>query len=284
MKRTGVRRLLALSAAAALLLSACGRSIPQPDEQQLAAKRSLLVLAAPSVNEADAAKLKAELTRARSADHMAFEWQANVAAIDNAVITRIKTVPYDRIVVIGSELIEGGIAAAKQTPQRNWTLLADTVADPSAAVGNEANVALYIAERSGLDKMWNDWVAEQTAAGRTFEWISDTAHPVPVTWAPSEEADHIVMLDLYGSYWFQQLSAQASMHRPSWLVTLVPLQPADEQKLQTLRVPIMNMAQDARLVFDWVHVLNSQLQEIKDDRWKQGVTVYGPDMLAIGHK
>ncbi|WP_135547299.1 hypothetical protein [Paenibacillus cymbidii] len=284
MKRTGVRRMLALSAAAALLLTACGRNMPQPDEQQLAAKHSLLVLAAPSVGEADAAKLKAELVRARGTDHMAFEWQANVAAIDNAAIARIKSISYDRIVVIGSELIEGGVAAAKQTPQRNWTFFANTTADPSASVANEANVALYITDPAAQDRMWNDWVAEQTAAGRTFEWISDTAHPVPASWAPSEEADHIVMLDIFGTYWFNQLTAQSAQHRPSWLVTLVPLQPADETKLQSLRIPVMNMAQDARLVFDWVNVLKSQLQEIKDDRWKQGVTVYGPDMLAVGHK
>lgn len=274
-----------LSLVLAALLAGCGHVVPQADEQVLQSKKSLLVLASASLPADAADKLKSMLTKTRNAEQIAYVWKGGIAAIDDAMVAGIKQSPYDRIVVIGSGLIASAIEAAKKTAEHRWVLLADSVKADGIPAEPPANTAIVKVDETAVASMWNSWALEQTGAGRVIEWVSDTAHPVPSAWAPSEEADHIVMLDIYGpSLWYNQLAVQASAHRPDWIALLVPLSEGDRQKLNALHVPVADMANGVALDFQWETILSKQWQAVKGGEQPKGVTLYSADELTVRRK
>ncbi|WP_409340911.1 hypothetical protein [Paenibacillus sp. MBLB4367] len=258
-----------------LVLAACGHTLPVATDGQLKNKKSLLVVTTPDLPADLAQKLDASLNGWRSSDKIAWKWLKDKTALDEDSVKTIRETAYDQVVVIGSSLFADARKEAEQLPQIKWTLLQQTPERSPAAIQPLDNMAVWQADAKTFDTLWNDWVSMQKTAGAPIIWITTAAHQVPAVWAPSEEAEQIVLYDSQNvAQWFQQLTFQAQQIHAKWIVLYTPEAAAELTKIRSLRIPFMDMTASTDYKLAWDPILNRIKESMLSDSWKPGLFTY----------
>jgi hypothetical protein len=258
-------------------LSACGKNIPAIDPQLLQNKSSILVITEAELPDTVKNTLDTTLHGWREKKNIAFEWLQNTNALTPEQITKIDTVPYDYILVAGHSLVQSALSAANQVTDKRWILLDDAVARQTSAV-NTNNVVLKQVPESRLEVEWDEWVRQQLVSGRTIEWVTTSAYPIPSEWAPSEEAEYITIADADG--WFPQFQFQARKHAPNWIAVYAPLDAAGLNRIKGLQFPVMNIAA-TRIELQWDAILSAQLELMEKNSWKSGSQPFADNEMKI---
>lgn len=259
------------------LLAGCGSTIPAIEPALLQQKISLLVMTGPGYPEQADESLTQTLLSWRSKQGITFERWKNVDALGEEQRAAIRSKAYDYVVVVGSQLAGQVVQEANAAPDKRWVLLDDSLRGEGAALALPGNVSHRVVSSDLLETLWDDWVAEQQAAGRVLEWVTTAEYPIPSSWAPSEEAEYVSFADAEG--WFPALRSQVARHRPSYLVVYAPLDDAALQQLQSLKVPMINMAA-ASVQIRWDAVYGTLLGDMLGGGWKAGVKPYGESELS----
>jgi predicted nucleic acid-binding protein len=259
-----------------LLISACGNNMPTISSELLQSKKSILVISKPGLNEQTAAIFQKTLLAWRDTQHIAYEWLPEMASITEPQIEKIKTIPYDYIIVIGNELTSQAFNQAASIPDKKWILLDDNIAQAPADV--KGNQVVWKQTGPGfVEKQWQEWVKQQQVIGKRLEWITTSTNPIPSIWAPSEEAEYISLSDAEG--WYSQFQYQVRQHGPDWLVVYSPLDPTVLQRMKNLQVPIMNMSVTSINV-QWEAVMAAVLDQIQK-QWIPGLQVYQNQEITV---
>ncbi|MNI46932.1 hypothetical protein D3C73_1014200 [compost metagenome] len=102
--------------------------------------------------------------------------------------------------------------------------------------------------------------------------MTRAVNPIPSAWAPSEEADHIVLLD-NNEQWLQQLTFQVKQHASKWIVFHTPVEEAMIQKAKTIGVPVIDLS-TFMVDLNWDVILTGELEKIRQGSWKPGLLSY----------
>ncbi|MGF9711519.1 hypothetical protein [Paenibacillus naphthalenovorans] len=271
MKKTLKRWIIGISLLGmAVMAAGCASQIPEIDPALLESKKSILVITGPEISDPVKNTLQSTLLEWREQKQTSFEWMQNASALTEEQLDHVRTRPYDMILVAGHELVRNVLPEAGKVPERNWLLL-DDVIDRQAFAVSEQNISLKLVTEEQLQAEWDEWVRQQLVSGRNIEWVTTSAYPIPSEWAPSEEAEYISLADAEG--WFSQLQYQVQANRPSWIAVYAPLEAAQLQRLNTLRVPVMNLA-STRIELQWPGILTSVRDMLEQGRWQPGIQPY----------
>lgn len=260
-----------------VMLAACGKHIPAIDPQLLQSKSSLLVITGSAFPDAAKSKLSASLVKWRDTNHIAFEWMSDTSELSEAQWDKIKSVPYDYIVVIGHALMESVLPTAQQVTSRKWIMLDDLPAQEATAVPFD-HIMLKQVPQARLHAEWDVWVRQQLVSGRIIEWVTQSTKPIPSDWAPSEEAEYITLTDAEG--WYPQFQFQARQHGANWIVAYAPLEQAAMNRLKNLSIPIVNMAATG-IEQQWDAILSGLLDMMQNRSWKPGNQPYADNEVKI---
>jgi hypothetical protein len=259
-----------------MLISACGKNIPAINPELLVSKKSVLVITNPGLNEQAAAAFQQTLITWRDTHHIAFEWLPKVAAFEENLIEKMKTSPYDYIIVIGNELTRQAVTHAAVIPDKRWILLDDAISPPTEPVSG--NHILWKQTGEGfMEKQWQEWVKQQQVIGKTIEWVTVSTNPIPSMWAPSEEAEYISLSDAEG--WYSQFQVQVKQHWPDWIAVYSPVEATFLQRMKSLQVPVMNMAATT-IQIQWETEMAALLDLIQK-QWTPGVQSYQNQEIAV---
>ncbi|PZE22388.1 hypothetical protein [Paenibacillus xerothermodurans] len=270
-----VKRAFYLLFVSILLLTGCGKNIPEIDPALLQKKHSLLVITKQGLPPESAAIIQKNLTQWRNTQHIAFEWMQSVGAIDQQAISNILSAPYDYVIVIGSDLARQAAGAAVNLAEQKWILLDDSVTVPMAL---DSSQIMWKQTGPGfMETQWQEWVKQQQVIGKTIEWVTQSNNPIPSLWAPSEEAEHISLSDAEG--WYSEFQARVRQQRPDWIVVYSPLQDSLLQRMKSLHVPIMNMA-STTVNLQW-EIIFSRLLGYIQGGWTPGVTQYNLEEITV---
>jgi len=259
----------------ALVMSGCGHQLPVASEELLKQKKSVLVVTSPDLPAGLDQKLGAALNDWRSADKLAWKWLPQKTALDDEALNSIRETAYDQVIVIGSALFADAMKAAAEFPNVKWSLYQQSPERSPAPIQPLDNTAVWQADAGTYTILWNDWVKQQKLAGAPIIWITTTGNQVPATWAPSEEAEQIVMYDPQNpEQWFQQLTFQAKEINAKWIVLYTPEAAAELTKIRSLRIPFLDMTASVNYSLNWDPILNGIRESVKTDSWKQGLYTY----------
>ncbi|MBD0380289.1 hypothetical protein [Paenibacillus sedimenti] len=263
-----------------LLVTGCGnRGIPVIKQELLDKKMSVLMLTSAGISDNAKQSVGSALQQWRDSNLIAFDWIKDVTALDDAVVTKLKARTYDYIYVIGNELLP----AAEQVIQQGataskWTLLQSQLDASGQTSGVAGQAAIIQIDPSQVESLKNKWVNDLLAQKSSVEWITRADHPIPSAWAPSEEADHIVLLD-NNDQWFQQLAFQTRQHLSNWIIFYAPTDAAHVQKAKSIGVSVMDLNGALSAELNWSTILNNRLQAMQHNAWKPGVTFYNDQEL-----
>ncbi|NOU93362.1 hypothetical protein GC093_09050 [Paenibacillus sp. LMG 31456] len=260
----------------ALFISACGKNMPTISPQLLQSKQSVLVITKTDLNEQTAAVVQKTLLAWRDSQHIAFEWFPNVAALENPLVDKIKTSPYDYIIVIGNTLTSEAVSHAAAMPDKKWILLDDAISLSAVPISGDQIVWKQTGQ-GFMEKQWQEWVKQQQVIGKRLEWVTVSTNPIPSMWAPSEEAEYISLSDAEG--WYAPFQSQVRQHGPDWLVVYSPLEPAVLQRMKALQVPIMNIS-STTINVQWETVMTAVLDQLQK-QWTPGVQVYRNEEITV---
>ncbi|WP_379370598.1 MULTISPECIES: hypothetical protein [unclassified Paenibacillus] len=259
-----------------LFISACGKNIPTINPQLLQSKQSVLVITTPGLNESTAALFQKTLLAWRDTNHIAFEWLPNVAAIENPLVEKIKTSPYDYIIVIGNTLTSQAATQAAALADKKWILLDDAISQSTVPISGE-HIVWKQTGQGFLEKQWQEWVKQQQVIGKRLEWVTTSTNPIPSIWAPSEEAEYISLSDAEG--WYPPFQSQVRQHGPDWLVVYSPLEATVLQRMKALQVPIMNISATTINV-QWEFVMTAVLNQLQK-QWTPGLQAYQNEEITV---
>lgn len=190
-------------------------------KQELLDKK-LSVLMLSSVNLSPTAKqsVGSALQKWRDANYIAYDWINDLSAVDDRVLTKLKASSYDYIYVIGNDLFPSANGVIQQglNPGK-WTLLQSQLDVNGSASTVIDQAALLQIDSQQIENLKNQSIQNLLAQNVTVEWVTRSDRPIPSAWAPSEEADHIVLLD-NNEQWFQQLAFQTRQHAATWIIFL----------------------------------------------------------------
>lgn len=278
-------RLLLTILITSLILISCNRIIPAASPDLLKEKKSLLLVTAASVSKEETDLIGKTLQASALSEQIAFEWVAQASGFDAELSARVKTKPYDRVIVIGDELFSGAVEAAKAAQDKQFSLYQASHAPFSAAVPELPNLKLVALNGSGFTAQWDDWVRSQRELGANILWINRSQAPVPSAWAPSEEAEAIFSIDLYpDNEWFPQLSFQARSIQANWIVLYTSLEPAVINRIKTLRIPIMDMNGGIKVEYEWKTIVQNELRSLKSADWQPGTAWYADQDVRLSRK
>ncbi|AEI44270.1 hypothetical protein [Paenibacillus mucilaginosus] len=255
------------------LAPGCGKSIPVIEPALLEKKASLLVVTGPALAEADKASLQTALTQWQNTKHLSYEWVQNAdssATWTPDLIAKTGSRNYDYIVVAGHDLARSALTAAQQVTQRKWLLLDDGLTRDTVQVSGD-HIQMKMVQDAEFRALWDPWVKEQTKAGRTIEWVTTSAYPVPGEWAPSEEAEYISLSDAEG--WYGQFQHQVRRHGPDWIAVYAPMDSAAVQRMRSLQIPVMNMG-GTTVQLQWNGILTLLQGAIDGQAWTPGIQPY----------
>lgn len=261
----------------AFMLAGCGKQIPEIDPALLKSKASILVMTGPELPDDVKNTLQSTLLELRDQKQTSFEWMQNASALTEEQLHQIKARPYDVILVVGHTLVHQLLPTAKQVPERKWVLLDDVIARQSVAQ-NDQHIILKLVTEEQFHAEWDEWVRQQLVSGRTIEWVTTSAYPIPSEWAPSEEAEMISLADAEG--WFTQFQYQVRNSRPSWIAVFAPLEATQLQRLNSMQVPVMNMA-STQIELLWPGILSSVREMMVQGRWNAGIQPYTNTEIKI---
>jgi hypothetical protein len=262
-----------------ILLTACGtRGIPAIRQEQMANKLSILMITSPKLSDSAKQMIGTKLLDWRNTNQIAYDWMKDAAAVDDAMMANIESKPYDYIYVIGTELFPTVIQSASADKNSKWILLQDQLDVQLQTPLNSDHIALLQIDPMLVDNLKNNWVNQLLAQKESIEWVTMAEHPIPSQWAPSEEADHIVLLNNNGE-WFTQLSYQTKQHASKWIVFNAPVDASFIQKAKTLGVPVTDLSAALALDLNWDTILSNQLSLMTQHTWKSGVQTYNAQEL-----
>jgi hypothetical protein len=254
-----------------VLTTACAtRGIPVIQQDKLDHKLSVLMMTTIGLSTAADVAVRTTLHQWRSSEQITYEWIRDVSALDEDLLNKIRTRTYDYIYVIGNSLIEASLLEAGQDQDSKWTLLQDAPThQPFAALTIEHAAALQV-DPALADELKNNWVKER--ALQSIEWVTNAAKPIPSSWAPSEEADHIILLD-GNSEWYKQLQFQVNKHASKWIVFNTPVDDAALQRARSIGIPVVDFS-SLSVELDWMQIWSHQLAQMKQNSWKPGIQTF----------
>ncbi|WP_442600883.1 hypothetical protein [Paenibacillus sp. KN14-4R] len=260
------------------VLTACaGRGLPSISAEMLANKKSVLFITSPSVGSSIKSTIQSVLPNWREAHQITYDWIQDVQEINDDVKNQVKDKAYDYIYVIGNDLLASTVKAASELPKSKWSLLQNQSNVDMSSIQDQANLSVMSVDTSILKPQIESWVQAKITARTSIEWVTTASKPIPSAWAPSEEADHIVLLD-NNPEWFKQLKFQLSNHHSEWIVLYSPADASVVQKLKTIGIPVMNVnASTADL--NWDEIMKNSVQSIVDNSWKSGLKSYNANEL-----
>ncbi|WP_210023449.1 MULTISPECIES: hypothetical protein [unclassified Paenibacillus] len=261
----------------ALMLAGCGKQIPEIDPALLNSKASILVMTGPELPDNVKNTLQSTLLEWRDHKQTSFEWMQSTSALTEEQLNQIKARPYDVILVVGHTLVHHVLPAAKQVPERKWVMLDDVIARQSFALDDQ-HISLKLVTEERFHAEWDEWVRQQLVSGRTIEWVTTSAYPIPSEWAPSEESEMISLADAKG--WFTQFQNQVRSNRPSWIAVFAPLEASQLQRLNSMQVPVMNMA-STQIELLWPGILTSVREMMDQGQWSAGIQPYSNTEIKI---
>lgn len=267
------------------LISGCGRTLPAIDQQLLAQKKSLLLVISSAVSPEQAEAIAKTAAFKAKSEGIAFDISNQVQTIDGAVSSQIIGKRYDAVLVIGEPLFSGAISLAKGQTEKTFILL-QAGSMPAPLTGNlPANVAVKRLDEARTFTEWDKWVAQQAAAGLNILWANKSAEPIPAVWAPSEESDHVVSLDLYpNDQWLQQLSLQARTIHANWIVLYSSFDQNTINKAKALRIPIIDMGTGLSASYNWEKIVSDRIAALKSGTRESGVSTYSDEELTVVRK
>ncbi|TXK81921.1 hypothetical protein [Paenibacillus sp. N3.4] len=200
-----------------LLVTGCGnRGIPVIKQDLLDKKISVLMLTSPTLSEATKLSVGTALQQWRDAQFIAYDWIKDVNLLDEKTVISLKERTYDYIYVIGNELFPSANTLIQQgSIPGKWTFLQSQL-DVNGSIATDAASLMQI-DPLQVENLKNKWMKDLLASNVAVEWVTSGDHPIPSAWAPSEEADHIVLLD-NNPQWFQQLAYQTRHHAANWII------------------------------------------------------------------
>jgi hypothetical protein len=273
------RRTICLLIAVTLLLTACGtRGIPAIREDILVNKYAVLMITSDKLSDSAKQTVAAKLMDWRNTHQIAFEWIQNLPSIDETIRKSIQAKQFDYIYVIGTGLFPTAIQAAEQDKDSKWSLLQDQWENPQNTIIDSDNLALWQIDPKQVDDLKNNWVNQLLAQKESVEWVTMAEYPIPSVWAPSEEADHIVLLNNNGD-WFNQLVHQTRLHGSSRILFHAPVDPSFVQKAKTIGVPVVDLSASLETDLNWDAILESRLTNMTQRSWNKGVHVYNAQEL-----
>jgi hypothetical protein len=267
------RRILLLLILCSILLTACGtRGTPVIRPEIMESKLSVLMVTSDKLSEPARQKIGAKLLEWRSGNQIAFEWMKDKAAIDESMIASIKSKPYDYIYVIGTDLSLTAIQAARQDTDSKWTLIQDQMSmqQPSAELDN-LSILQIDPKQAGDVRIY--WVNQLLAQKESVEWVTFAENPIPAEWAPSEEADHIVLLNNNGD-WFDQLNYQTRLHASKWIIFNTAADSSFVERAKTIGVPVVDLTAPLEAELNWDAILANRLTMMTQRSWKKGIQAY----------
>jgi len=264
----------------ALCMAGCGtRGVPAISQERLAAKLSVLMVTQQGLADSAKQEVAAALQTWRSEHHIAFEWLQDVAVWDQTLENKLHTRTYDYIYVIGNELLPAAAQSAASDPaDRKWTLLQDKLTGGETLPAATAKTAIMRIDPQQIDRLKSDWVENLLTQPVSIEWVTTAARPIPSQWAPSEEADHIVLLD-NNPEWLQQLAFQKNQHGSGWIVFYTPADAAALNQVRSLGVSVMDLSGALSAELNWQAVLAGRLDTMLNQTWKSGDAAYSAQEL-----
>ncbi|WNR46710.1 hypothetical protein [Paenibacillus roseipurpureus] len=264
----------------ACLFTGCGdRGIPVIKQELLDKKLSVLMLTSSALTASSKEAIAQSLKDWQDSNAIAFDWVKDLNALNEDVTTKLKTKSYDYIYVAGNELFP----SANETLQSSqssakWTFLQSQpfAVGTGNAVSDQAT--LLQVDTQQLETMKNKSVQDLVFQPLAIEWVTRSDRPIPSTWAPSEEADHIVLLD-NNPQWYQQLSFQILQHHASWVIFYSPADADQMQKVKNMGVSVMDFAGAVTAELNWPQIMNNRLAVMKSKSWKSGVQNYNVQEL-----
>ncbi|MDR6552750.1 hypothetical protein [Paenibacillus qinlingensis] len=273
------KRLILILILLSSFLASCGnRGIPAIKQELLDQKMSVLMLSSAGLTPPAKEAIGQALKSWRDANSIAYDWVQDLNALDENVVSKLKTKSYDYIYVVGNELFPSanetmalGLSASK------WTLLqSQPFAGGSAGAVNEQAAVLQL-DPQQMETLKNNAIQNLIFQNTVIEWVTQPDRPIPSVWAPSEEADHIVFLN--NTQWFQQLTLQVHQHHATWVVFYNPVEEAQLQRAKNLGVSVLDYTGALTADLNWKQVLDNRLAMMKTHAWQKGVQTYNAQEL-----
>jgi hypothetical protein len=259
-----------------LLVSGCGKNIPEIDPVLLQSKNSVLVISKPGLSEPAALLIQKTLGSWRDVQHISYEWMKDVPALKEEQLSKIKATAYDYVIVIGNDLTRQAAESAAAITDKKWVLLDDAYSSPTSI--NGSHILWKQTGEGFVEKQWQEWVKQQQVIGKRIEWVTNANNAIPSVWAPSEEAETISLSDAEG--WYPQFQHQVRQHAPDWIVVYTPLEASFLQRMKALQVPVINMSATS-INLQWETILAALLDSIQNKQWNAGVQTYATQELSV---
>lgn len=269
-----------------MLVSACGRTIPAIQPELLHSKKSVLLLTGASLSEPQSQEIANAALESARKQPFALETVTRTASITPELLTEIKTKPFDAVIAAGDELFSDLLTLSQeQTDKRFLLLQSGPVAAPVPAA-IPANVSMKQIDGKAAFAQWDEWVKLQRASGMNLLWVTRTTSPVPSEWAPSEEADAVLQLDVYPEdQWLTQLTYQARQIQAPWIVFYSEVDAKTANKIKTLRIPIMDMNGGTSVSYHWSSIMTQEIAGLLAENWKGGAgSSYTPEQVTVTRK
>lgn len=260
-----------------LIISGCGKNIPEIDPVLIQNKLSVLVMTKPNLQDSTKTAIHNTLLTWRNTQHIAFEWIPDVATISDEQTNKMKSVTYDYIIVVGNELNRQLLPIASSLADKRWILLDDALSHDTAPSPSQ-NIKWKLTGPDFMENQWAEWVKQQQVIGKSMEWVTVSTNPIPSLWAPSEEAERISLSDAEG--WYAPFQQQVKQHGPDWIIVYSPLDNTTLQRMKNLQVPVMNMASTS-IEVKWETVFAGLLNQMQNKQWNAGVQGYDPQEIQV---
>ncbi|RTE07058.1 hypothetical protein EJQ19_21095 [Paenibacillus whitsoniae] len=257
------------------LIAGCtSRGIPTIQQDMFERKISVLMLSSAELPDAAKQSIGQALLKWRDQSSIAFDWVKDLQTVDADAVAKLKTASYDYIYVAGNGLFSSAAAWMGANPTSGkWTFLQSEpdAANQSAAIADKA--ALLQVDTAQIETMKKTWVQSLLDQQTPIEWVTKAERPIPSVWAPSEESDHIVLLD-NNPQWFQQLAFQVNQHHAKWVVFYAQAEEAQVQKAKTLGISVMDLTAALSANLSWDDILANRLGVMMNHSWQAGVQNY----------
>lgn len=276
-----IKRSLLIVLLLSIFLTGCGnRGIPVIKQELLDKKLSVLMLSSASLSDTTKQSVGNALQKWRNVNLIAYDWLNDLNALDDAVIAKLKASSYDYIYVIGNDLFPSANSLIQQGLNTGkWTLVQSKL-DPTGNANLAIDQAAFLQiDAQQIEGLKNSWIQNLLAQNVTIEWVTTSDRPIPSAWAPSEEADHIVLLD-NNEQWFQQLSFQTKQHFASWIIFYSPVTEAQLQRAKTLGVSVIDVSNALSADLNWEQILDNRLAAMINNTWQKGPLHYNEKELA----
>jgi hypothetical protein len=263
------------------IITGCGnRGIPVIKQELMDKKLSVLMLSSAALSESAKQSVGTALQKWRSANYISYDWIKDLNAVDDSVITKLKTSTYDYIYVIGNELFPSANGVIGQgLTMGKWTLLQSQL-DVNGTASTVIDQASFLQiDTHQVENLKNKWIQDLLAQNVAVEWVTRSDHPIPSAWAPSEEADHIILID-NNEQWFQQLNFQTRQHLASWIIFYSPVTEAQLQKAKTIGIPVMDISRALSAELNWTQILDNRLAVMISHTWQKGGLNYNEKELT----